>query len=102
MSPAAPPSTGPPAQSTSPPPRPVAHVPGLVANNPGYIPGTGRFVGGLNNNAGGTIRLESGDDLIIDTVGPTNAGTIELAGGTVEYSKTLSNSASGIISGRGV
>lgn len=81
---------------------PLANVTGPVANNAGYIHGTGRFVGGLNNNAGGTIRAESGDHIIIDTVGPTNLGTIELAGGTVEYSKTLSNLANGTISGRGV
>ena len=81
---------------------PLANVTGPVANNAGYIHGTGRFAGGLNNNAGGTIRAESGDHIIIDTVGPTNLGTIELAGGTVEYSKTLTNLANGTISGRGI
>src|SRR5262249_48831240 len=81
---------------------PLANVTGPVANNAGYIHGTGRFTAGLNNNAGGTIRAESGDHLIIDTAGPTNAGTIELAGGTVEYSQALTNSATGTISGRGV
>jgi fibronectin-binding autotransporter adhesin len=81
---------------------PLANVTGPMANNGGFVSGTGRFVGGLNNGAAGTIRAEAGDHLIIDTVGPTNLGTIELAGGTVEYSKTLSNLAGGTISGRGV
>jgi T5SS/PEP-CTERM-associated repeat protein len=81
---------------------PLANVTGPMANNAGFVSGTGRFVGGLNNGAAGTIRVETGDHIIIDTVGPTNGGTIELAGGTVEYSKTLSNLAGGTISGRGV
>jgi autotransporter family porin len=81
---------------------PLANVTGFMANNAGFIRGTGRFTAGLNNGAGGTIRAEAGDDIIIDTVGPTNLGAIELAGGTVEYSKTLSNLAGGTISGRGV
>ncbi len=80
----------------------LANITGLVTNTAGFIHGTGRFVAGLNNGAAGTIRAETGDHLIIDTTGPTNAGTIELAGGTVEYSKTLTNLAGGTISGRGV
>jgi T5SS/PEP-CTERM-associated repeat protein len=81
---------------------PLANATGFTSNLAGFIRGTGRFTAGLNNGAGGTIRVETGDDIIIDTVGPTNLGTIELAGGTVEYSKTLSNLAGGTISGRGV
>ena len=80
----------------------LANVTGLTTNTAGYITGTGRFTAGLNNAAGGTIRAESEDHLIIDTVGRTNLGTIELAGGTVEYSQALINQAGGTISGRGV
>src|SRR4051812_22216517 len=80
----------------------LANVTGPVTNNGGFIRGTGRFVAGLNNAAAGTVRLETGDHIIIDTVAPTNVGTIELAGGTIEYSKALSNQAGGIITGRGV
>jgi hypothetical protein len=80
----------------------LANVTSLVTNTAGFIRGTGRFTAGLNNGAAGTIRAEAGDRLIVDTVGPTNAGTIELAGGTVEYSKTLTNLAAGTISGRGI
>lgn len=37
----------------------------------------------------------------MDGVGPTNLGNIELSGGTIEFTKTLSNLANGFISGRG-
>lgn len=81
---------------------PFATVSGAMTNTTGYIMGTGRFTGGVNNGAGGTIRVESGDHLIIDQSAPTNAGTIELADGTIEYSGALSNNATGFITGRGV
>ena len=60
---------------------PLANVTGPMTNTAGYVRGTGRFTAGLNNGAAGTIRVETGDHIIIDTVGPTNLGTIELAGG---------------------
>ncbi len=78
-----------------------ATVTGFVANNFGVVQGTGRFAGGLNNGTGGTIRARAGDHLIIDQIGPTNPGRIELSGGTIEYTKALSNLANGFISGRG-
>jgi T5SS/PEP-CTERM-associated repeat protein len=80
---------------------PLANVTGPMANNTGIITGTGRFTAGLNNGAGGTVRVETGDHIVVDTVGSTNAGTIELAGGTVEYTQSLTNQATGTISGRG-
>src|SRR6202012_297816 len=43
----------------------LANVTGLVTNNAGYVRGTGRFTAGLNNSAAGTIRVETGDDLLI-------------------------------------
>lgn len=78
-----------------------AEVNGFMANNFGLIQGTGRFKGGLNNGTGGTIRARTGDHIIIDQTGLTNPGNIELAGGTIEYTKTLSNLGNGFISGRG-
>jgi hypothetical protein len=72
-----------------------------MANNFGVVQGTGRFAGGLNNGTGGTIRARAGDHIIIDAVGNTNSGNIELSGGTLEYSKPLSNLGTGYISGRG-
>jgi T5SS/PEP-CTERM-associated repeat protein len=81
---------------------PFANVTGPFINSSGYVRGIGRFSGGLNNSAGGTLRLEAGDHLIIDQTSRTNAGTIELAGGTIEYTQWLNNQASGVITGRGV
>jgi hypothetical protein len=80
----------------------LANVIGLATNTAGFIRGTGRFRQGLNNFANGTVRVESGDHIIVDTAAPTNAGVIELAGGTVQYTGALSNLAGGTISGRGV
>jgi fibronectin-binding autotransporter adhesin len=80
---------------------PTATVSGFTANNSGTIQGTGRFTAGLNNGTGGTIRARAGDHLIIHGIGPTNPGRIELSGGTIEYTKILSNLGNGIISGRG-
>ncbi len=81
---------------------PFATVSGAMTNTSGYVLGTGRFTGGLNNGASGVVRVESGNHLIIDQAAPTNAGTIELADGTIEYSGALSNNATGFITGRGV
>lgn len=80
---------------------PASTVASFTANDFGVIQGTGRFSGGLNNGTGGTIRARSGDHLIIDGIGNSNPGNIELSGGTLEYTKTLSNLANGFISGRG-
>jgi fibronectin-binding autotransporter adhesin len=79
-----------------------ANVTGVLTNTAGFVRGTGRFSGGLNNGATGTIRLASGDHLIVDGAANTNVGTIELAGGTIEYSQALANNLGGVITGRGV
>src|SRR5262249_32283385 len=55
---------------------PLANVTGLMTNTAGFISGTGRFTAGLNNGVGGTIRVETGDQLVINSSSPTNAGTI--------------------------
>lgn len=81
---------------------PFATVSGAMTNTTGYILGSGRFTGGLNNGAGGVVHVDAGNHLIIDQAAPTNAGAIELADGTIEYSGALSNTATGFISGRGV
>lgn len=80
---------------------PAARVTGFFANNAGIVQGTGRFTAGMNNGTGGTIRARAGDHLIIDQVGMTNPGNIELSGGVLEYTRTLSNLSNGFISGRG-
>jgi T5SS/PEP-CTERM-associated repeat protein len=79
---------------------PAAQVTGF-AFNLGVVQGTGRFAGGMNNSTLGTIRARAGDYLVIDTAGLTNSGNIELSGGTLEYTKPISNLNTGFISGRG-
>jgi T5SS/PEP-CTERM-associated repeat protein len=79
---------------------PAAKVTGF-AFNLGVVQGTGRFAGGMNNSTLGTIRARAGDYLVIDTSGLTNSGNIELSGGTLEYTKPISNLNTGFISGRG-
>jgi hypothetical protein len=81
---------------------PFANVTGPFINSAGYVRGIGRFSGGLNNSAGGTLRLEAGNHIIIDQTNRKNFGTIELAGGTIEYTQYLINETSGVITGRGV
>jgi T5SS/PEP-CTERM-associated repeat protein len=81
---------------------PLARVTGPFANFAGFVTGTGRFTSGMNNGANGFILVNTGYQIIIDAGTPTNAGTIELAGGTIQYSGTLTNLATGTISGRGV
>jgi hypothetical protein len=56
----------------------------------------------MNIGTGGTVRVKTGDHLVVETSGLTSSGNIELLGGTIEYKRTLSNLANGFISGRGI
>ncbi|CAN5529920.1 hypothetical protein BH11PLA2_BH11PLA2_50330 [soil metagenome] len=78
-----------------------ARVTGFVQNLSGVVQGIGRFTVGMNNGTTGTIRVLTGHYLVIDGIGNTNSGNIELNGGTLEYTKPLSNLNTGFISGRG-
>lgn len=79
---------------------PAAKVTGFTFNL-GVVQGTGRFAGGMNNTTLGTVRARAGDYLVIEQSGLTNSGNIELSGGTLEYTKPISNLNTGFISGRG-
>jgi fibronectin-binding autotransporter adhesin len=81
---------------------PLANVNSLMTNTSGVIQGSGRFVGGLNNGASGTIRAAANDHIVVQGAAFNNPGMIELLSGTVEYTGTLTNTATGFISGRGV
>jgi T5SS/PEP-CTERM-associated repeat protein len=81
---------------------PLASVNSLVTNTLGVIQGSGRFAGGLNNGAAGIIRAAANDHIIIQGAALNNPGTMELLGGTIEYTGTLTNQATGFIAGRGV
>lgn len=80
---------------------PAAWMNGFFSNNFGTLQGTGRFAGGMNIGTGASVRARIGDHIVVDGVGPSNNGRIELTGGTMEYTKTLSNLGPGVISGRG-
>jgi hypothetical protein len=66
----------------------------------GLITGTGRFIAaGFTNN--GTVRATGSEHLVFDGAFPTNNLNIQLSGGTVEFTGTLTNAAGGAITGRG-
>ena len=69
---------------------PLAVVTGGVSNA-GLVRGTGRLAGGLANATNGTVRAGGGDYLTVNGAGPTNAGNIDLAGGTIEFTGVLTN-----------
>jgi T5SS/PEP-CTERM-associated repeat protein len=81
---------------------PNALVTGFCQQIGGMVQGTGRFAGGMNIGTMGTVRVTTGDEIIVDTSGCVSSGVIELAGGTMTYSKILSNLGGGFISGYGV
>ena len=69
--------------------------------NSGVLRGDGTVSAALTNSASGTIRAESGKTLRVTGSVAANAGTVSLEGGTVEFSNSVTNSATGFISGRG-
>ena len=71
-------------------------------NNSGLVTGDGQIIGTLANQVSGIVRAVSGEHLRLTGIGNSNAGRIELVGGTVEFQNTLSNNAGGQILGRGV
>jgi autotransporter-associated beta strand protein/T5SS/PEP-CTERM-associated repeat protein len=77
---------------------------GQQLTNTGRLAGTGRVNANVANNASGIIAVDAGQRLVF--AGSTNSnnsnGTIELTGGTIEFTGTLTNAANGLISGRGV
>jgi len=69
--------------------------------NSGLITGNGRISGILNNSAAGEIRASAGERIAFTNGGgfSSNAGNINLFGGTVEFDQLTNN---GRITGRGV
>jgi hypothetical protein len=70
-------------------------------SNSGLIRGEGRIVGNVTNATGGEIRAEAGKRLKLQGTNGTNAGKINLQGGTAEFTQALTNGATGQILGRG-
>lgn len=79
-------------------------ISGNTLTNVGRITGSGMVGASLVNNANGRIISDSGQRLVFAGTSNTNNtnGTLELSGGTLEFTSTLNNNAGGMISGRGV
>jgi hypothetical protein len=75
---------------------------GTTINNNGLVRGEGTISANLTNTAGGEIRAQSGKTLTFTGTSGPNAGTINLQGGSLEFSQPLTNSATGQILGRGM
>ncbi|MCC7083947.1 MAG: hypothetical protein IT427_02945 [Pirellulales bacterium] len=72
-----------------------------TTNNAGLIRGEGRIVGAFNNNTSGELRAEPGKLILVQGANGTNAGRVNLLGGTAQFSSPLTNGAAGVITGRG-
>jgi hypothetical protein len=71
-------------------------------NNAGLLRGEGRLVvGTFNNNANGELRAEEGKLILVQGANGTNAGRVNLLGGTAQFSNPLTNGTTGTITGRG-
>jgi hypothetical protein len=65
------------------------------------VHGTGRISSNLNNGTLGEVRALPGEDLQFLASANSNSGSINLFGGMVEFTGSLSNSSTGRITGRG-
>jgi T5SS/PEP-CTERM-associated repeat protein len=79
----------------------VPMLAGNVIFNAKLIRGDGRIHNNLTNNPTGEIRAQAGDTLLLTGVNGTNAGRINLQGGTLQFTQSLTNGASGKITGTG-
>jgi hypothetical protein len=99
----------------------AAHLDGSnTLTNTGVLLGGGEVAKNLTNAAGGEVRADSGERLLISGVNGvnagainayggtleitnafTNSGQINLIGGTMKFGGLLTNSATGVITGRG-
>lgn len=66
---------------------------GSLLNN-GVITGSGRVNASLDNQAGSEVRVGSGEALRLTATGSSNAGRIDVIGGSIEFDQDLVNQAS--------
>jgi fibronectin-binding autotransporter adhesin len=79
----------------------TARIAGTVLNA-GRISGGGAIAGTLTNNANGTVTVDAGQRLVVNGFGTNNSNAnITLNGGTLEYTGSMTNTANGLIAGRG-
>lgn len=80
---------------------PATFLTGAGLSNSGLLFGTGTIHNALANATNGTIRVTGSERLVFTNGTNNNSGNLELVGGTLEFTQTLTNQASGSISGRG-
>ncbi|MEI8045660.1 MAG: fibronectin type III domain-containing protein, partial [Verrucomicrobiota bacterium] len=73
---------------------------GTVSNS-GVLSGDGFIATTFTNNSGGELRAEAGKTLTFTGATGANAGRVNLQGGTLEFGQAFTNSATGVIQGRG-
>jgi hypothetical protein len=70
-------------------------------DNTGLLHGDGVIGNAVNNDAGGEIRAEAGKRIKLTGTSGTNAGNINLQGGTAEFSQPLTIANGGQVNGQG-
>ena len=73
-----------------------------VFSNSGLVTGAGSIATPFTNASGGEVRGELGKTLTFTGASGSNAGRINLLGGTVQFTQPLTNGATGQINGAGV
>lgn len=77
----------------------TVETPTFVNQATGLLTGSGRINGQVQNQ--GTLRVNSGEELVLEGPTHTNPGSVQLVGGTLTVEGRLENLATGAISGRG-
>ena len=72
-----------------------------ILTNTGVITGDGEVSKNVLNDTGGEVRVEFGRTLLISGINGANGGNVNVLGGTVEFTRPLTNGAGGQINGRG-
>ena len=65
--------------------------------NAGVVTGSGQFATTLTNQAGGEVRVEAGQRIVVSGSGSTNAGRIQVVGGEIEFRQALTNQGAGTL-----
>jgi hypothetical protein len=79
----------------------ASRISGATFTNNGLLRGNGRIDNSLVNASTGTVRAAAADSLLFTGASNTNAGTVQLLGGVVEFQQALTNTTTGRINGRG-
>jgi len=81
---------------------PQATIQATSLSNYSVITGSGRIESSLTNQSGATVLVGFGDHLTVTGMNSSNhGGSMQLSGGTIEFTWPISNDNAGTISGRG-